>query len=288
MRKFLIFIVVAAASGALVWHFAPHVGAKLPPEMRTQICSAVDFTTDSVTALFKGTMESEKKDSAPQHDDGAQQGERGAAQEGRVRPVDVADATWGVLNRITPVEELDGKPIGNVQGGKFFLIKGTISTPDGLKVSGTFDSTNLTRSVRIPADSLYCFSGTPGLLSTNQQTNLSKYFQLTGEAEALKTKLKLDAGSSPYLKDAADALRQLRALEKSAAERKATADADTLRKLTYEVSQLRAKVQELNKKHKDWKAAHPAEAPVPEKDPAYIKILRRREKYVEPIKNLLP
>ena len=281
MKKFLIFIVVAAASGALVWYFAPQLGAKLPPDVRARICSTVDFTTDYVTALFKRLRESEQKDSVPRHDEGAQQGES-------VRPVDVADATWGILNRITPVEELDGKPIGNAPGGKFFLIKGTISTPDGVKVTGTFDSTNLTRSVRIPADSLYCFSGTPGLLSTNQQMSLSKYFQLTGEAEALKAKLKLDAGSSPFLKDAADALRQLRELEKSAAERKATADADTLRKLTYEVSQLRAKVQKLNQKHKDWKAAHAAEAPVPEKDPAYLKILRRREKYVELIKKLLP
>ena len=88
------------------------------------------------------------------------------------------------------------------------------------------------------------------------------------------------------LREAAAALRQLRAREKAAMTMK-TADADTLRKVTYEISQLRDKVQELNQKHRDWKAEHAAELPDPEKDPVYLEIIRRRQNYAGPIQDLL-
>ena len=191
-----------------------------------------------------------------------------------------------MLKRATTVEGLDGKPLGRMAGGRFFKIKETVSTPDGLKVAGSFIPQKTTRTVRIPADDLSCFSGVPGFLSTNQQACLRKYYQLTGEAEELKEKLLLNAGrNSPYLQDAAAALRQLRALEKSAAELKSP-DADTLRKTTYEISQLRTKVQELNQKHRDWKAEHATDLPDPEKDPAYLELLRQRQRYAESIPGL--
>jgi hypothetical protein len=191
------------------------------------------------------------------------------------------------VNRITHVEELDGKSIGTVPGGSFFKVRKTVPTPDGLKITGTFVSKKLTRPVRILAENLSCFSGQPSFLSTNQQTCLRKYYELTGEAEALKAKLMREAAKkSPYLQDAADALRELRAKEKSV-EKMRSADADTLRKTTYEISQLRVKVQELNQKHKGWKAEHAAELPDPEKDPAYIELLRRRQDYAGPVQELL-
>ena len=93
------------------------------------------------------------------------------------------------------------------------------------------------------------------------------------------------AKKSPYLQGAADALRELRAREKEAKKLR-NADADTLRKTTYEISQLRVKVQELNQKHKEWKAEHAAELPDPEKDPAYLKIINRRRQYAGPIPGL--
>ena len=278
MKFLATYVALAAGSGALVWYFAPTIGEKLPPEVRARICSVVDSTT----SLFKELSKSEKPVSTPQNGKVVQQ------KSARVRPVDLKDATWGVLKRVTPVEELDGKPIGNAPSGRFFMIKETVSATNGLKVAGTFISQKITRTVRIPADNIYCFSGTPDLLPTNQLASLGKYYQLAGEAEALKAKLQQGASSSPYLHDAAAALRQLRSLEKTAAERKSTADADTLRKITYEVSRLRVKVQELNQKHKDWKAKHAAQQPDPEKDPAHVKILRQLEKCAEPIKDLLP
>ena len=203
-----------------------------------------------------------------------------------VRPVDPIHAAWGVLTDITPVERLDGTPIGNVSGGRFFKIEKTISTPSGLMVAGTFIPQKKQQLVRIPADKISSLSGVPGFLSTNQQVCLRKYYELTGEAEALKVKLMREAAkSSPYLQDAADALRELRAKEKSV-EKMRSADADTLRKTTYEISQLRVKVQELNQKHKEWKAEHAAELPDPEKDPAYLEIIDRRRRYAEAIPGL--
>ena len=142
-------------------------------------------------------------------------------------------------------------------------------------------------NVRIPLGNLNCLTGAPSYLSTNQQTCLRMYYQLTDEAERFKGKLMVKAaGKSPYQHAAADALNELEAKERSVKKLK-TADSDTRRKITYEISQLREKLASLNQKHKDWKAEHAAELPDPEKDPAYLEILRKRESYVAPIQDLL-
>lgn len=294
-----IYVAVTSVSCALVWRFAPALGAYLPDGVRARICRAVE----SSAAIFsKGgpTAEAEAiaADVERQRDEReaaeqklavpprpAQDPNRTPAQRG-VHPVDSIHAAWGVLTGITPVEKLDGTPVGNVAGGRFFKIKDTISTPSGLMVTGTFIPQKLPQTVRIPAKRVNCLSGVPGFLSTNQQVCLRKYYQLTGEAEALKEELMRDAAKkSPYLQDAADALRELRAREK-AAEKLRRADADTLRKATYEISQLRVKAQELNQKHKEWKAEHAAELPDPEKDPAYQELINRRRSYAEAIPGL--
>ena len=211
--------------------------------------------------------------------------DRTPAQRG-VRPVDAIHAAWGVLTGITTVEKLDGSVVGNVSGGRFFKIKDTVTTPSGLMVVGTFIPQKKPQTVRIPADRINCLSGVPGFLSTNQQACLRMYYQLTGEAEALKGKLMREAAkASPYLHAAADALRDLRAREK-AVEKLKPSDADALRKAADEISQLRVKVRELNQKHREWKAEHAAETPDPEQDPAYRELIGRRQRYAEPIVGL--
>ena len=60
-----------------------------------------------------------------------------------------------------------------------------------------------------------------------------------------------------------------------------------LRKMTYEISQLRIKAHDLNQKHREWKEEHAAELPDPEKDPAYLEIIERRRRYAEAIPGLL-
>lgn len=299
-----IYIAVASISCALVWRFAPVLGECLPTGVRDRIGAAVD----SVTGWFTRNEKSAEEGAAAQNDyifleedssnavarlapapvsaAAARDNDSGPKRRG-VFPVDATHANWGVVNRITTVEELNGKSIGTVPGGSFFIVKKAVPTPDGLKITGTFVSKKLTRPVRVLAENLSCYSGRPSFLSTNQQTCLRMYYQLTGEAEARKEKVqRAAADKSPYLREAAAALRQLRAREKAAMTMK-TADADTLRKVTYEISQLRDKVQELNQKHRDWKAEHAAELPDPEKDPVYLEIIRRRQNYAGPIQDLL-
>ena len=306
-----IYVAVASVSCALVWRFAPAIGVRLPPAVRARICNAVDTTIASfsgrVVAQERGSPDAPEQEPdlsdvvaqerespeavAQQRDPPRSKGalaldpNRPPAERG-VRPVDPIHAAWGVLTGITPVERLDGSLIGNVPGGRFFKIEKTISTPSGLMVTGTFIPKKRPQTVRIPAEKISSFSGVPGFLSTNQQVCLRKYYELTGEAEELKAKLMREAAKkSPYLQDAADALRELRAKEKSV-EKMRSADADTLRKTTYEISQLRVRVQELNQKHKEWKAEHAAELPDPEKDPAYLEIIDRRRRYAEAIPGL--
>ena len=298
-----LFIAVAALSCAAVWRFVPDV--------RERVCGVVDSIRGGDTVAQErdppGEAALQDTGSVAQERDPPEEAVRQAPDadaqkrappvrraldpnrppaERGVRPVDPIHAAWGVLTGITPVEKLDGSPIGNVPGGRFFKIEKTISTPSGLMVTGTFIPKTKSQTVRIPVDKISCFSGVPGFLSTNQQTCLRKYYELTGEAEALKAKLMREAAKkSPYLQDAADALRELRAKEKSV-EKMRSADADTLRKTTYEISQLRVKVQELNQKHKEWKAEHAAEMPNPTDDPAYREILEKRRRYAGPIPGL--
>ena len=298
-----VFVAVAALSCAAVWRFVPDV--------RERVCSLVDSIRGGgavaqqrdppgEVAVAQERDPPEEAAVATEHDSPGKAAvatehdppvrkaldpNRPPAERG-VRPVDPLHAAWGVLTDITPVEGLDGSPIGNVSGGRFFKIEKTVSTPSGLMVTGTFIPQKKQQTVRIPIDKISSFSGVPGFLSTNQQVCLRKYYELTGEAEALKAKLMREAAKkSPYLQDAADALRELRAKEKSV-EKMRSADADTLRKTTYEISQLRVKVQELNQKHKEWKAEHAAELPDPEKDPAYLEIIESRRSYAEAIPGL--
>ena len=45
-KKFwIVYLVLAAGSGALVWYFAPDLGARLPADVRAKICSIVDSAT---------------------------------------------------------------------------------------------------------------------------------------------------------------------------------------------------------------------------------------------------
>ena len=298
-----VFVAVAALSCAAVWRFVPDV--------RERVCGVVDSIRGGDTVAQErdppGEATLQDTGSVAQERDPPEEAVRQAPDadaqkrappvrraldpnrppaERGVRPVDPIHAAWGVLTGITPVEKLDGSPIGNVPGGRFFKIEKTISTPSGLMVVGTFIPNKTQRTVRIPVDKISSFSGVPGFLSTNQQVCLRKFYELTGEAEALKAKLMREAAKgSPYLQDAANALRELRAKEK-AVEKMRSADVDTLRKTTYEISQLRVKVQELNKKHKEWKAEHAAELPDPEKNPAYLEIIGRRRRYAEAIPGL--
>ncbi len=305
MKFWLIYVVVAGGAGALVWHFAPALGERLPADVRAKICEVVDSVearldqslATSASAPVEGTnVPGEGREgprlSRPSSSPLATSASApvGRASAPAVRRTDPSRAKWGVLTRITAVETLDGKPFGNVAGGRFLKITETVTDAAGAKVVGTFlQQKKILHPVRVPAENVLCLTGEPGLLSSNQLANLRAYYELAGEAEkAKKDILDKARASAPYLQEAARALKDLRAKEETAKRLKESADADALRKMTYEISQLRVKVQELNQKYKEWKSTHNVALPDPEKDPAYRAIIKRRERYAEALKGLVP
>ena len=310
MKFWLIYVVVAGGAGALVWHFAPARGERLPADVRAKICEVVDSVEARLAPAVSPQREGPRLSrpsssplatsaSAPVGGASAPVGGASAPVGGAndsvgsapaVRRTDPARAKWGVLTRITAVETLDGKPFGNVAGGRFLKITETVTDAAGAKVVGTFlQQKKILHPVRVPAENVLCLTGEPGLLSSNQLANLRAYYELAGEAEkAKKDILDKARASAPYLQEAARALKDLRAKEEIAKRLKESADADALRKMTYEISQLRVKVQELNQKYKEWKSTHNVALPDPEKDPAYRAIIKRRERYAETLKGLVP
>lgn len=273
-----VFVIVAALSTALTWTFAPTLGACLPDSARKGIIDAVRTCSGRTPspAVPAPTLV-EPQPTAPSTTDLDELPSR----KGIVQ-ADPQSATWGVLYRNTLVSGLDGELIGTVRGGRFFLIERRF-TEDTLQLVGNFTPRRLPRRAVIPAVNLYCFTGSPNDLSERQRKCLRMYYELLADAEDLKTKLLRETSEkSPYYKPAAEALRAFRA-KAAEVEKLSNGDMEANHKAKFELTQLRAKVQELNQKHKDWKSQHAAEVPDPEQDPEYQKIIRAAKSYAGPI-----
>lgn len=256
---------------------------------------AVDTTKEIETAWDPGDAASDSSSASAEKpvdvlDDAAEDSIAAAdpddptpAQKG-VRAVSQMDADWAVLRQVTQVERLDGTPLGRVKGGRFFVIERRFNSDDGLMLIGNFTPKKLDMPVQIPALSVYGLTGSPDRLSAHQRDCLRKYYELRGAAIERRAELtEASAKASPYLKPAADALREFRERAKKAERAK---DADVNRKATYDLSALRAKVQELNRKHKAWKERHAGEMADPEKDAAYAKIIEEQKAYAPSITGL--
>ena len=371
-----VFLIVAAVSSALVWRFAPVVGTKLPPAVRSSIrqfvaactgnkpkadnvtadelaaIAAVNKTFDEtpdaavVNAAFKAsgsklppdprprrirpTFDSNKVDSTPKSlpvaadysdrpvverpsavalstskpdfDPNANDtpvtapttpvnaGARTLSQRGIVRAAlseDGDPVSWCVLKQVTPIESLEGKALGTVKGGRFFVIERRFSDDHGvMMLVGNFTPKKLDEPVQLAASQVVGYTGKPTDLSEEESNALREYFELNGSAEEYKAKLQADASTrSPYFKPAVDALATLRARARQIEERTKASDAN--RKATYELSQLKMKVQELNRKHKEWKEQHASEFPKPENDPVYQGFRTRMRDYAKIVAELV-
>lgn len=191
-------------------------------------------------------------------------------------------APWGVLWQITEVETTNGVSKGKVAGGRFFLVESRKRTSSGLILVGNFTPKKLDEPVCVPATSLRCFTGSPDLLSERQRECLRRFYELRAEAEEYKAKLmRENAARSPFFKAAGDAVKEFRARAKAI--ESSNLDIEGKRKATYDLSPLRAKALELNAKHKAWKEAHKKELPDPEKNPVYLEMLSKGDRYVDPI-----
>lgn len=344
----LIFVSLAALSSGFVWHYAPVLGTKLPPAVRTRICDTVadvqnrfgivreGFAEHLGNATPKPAKPTEDEDTADvvvqdvvpaqtqsvvtqtppvvtqKQDVAAIQQPKSAAQPTpavqpkpavqketpqfgkeespydkgivRIGPSSSSGATWGVLSHVTPVESLDGKVIGNVAGGRFFLIERREKVDRTLMLIGNFTPKKLPQTVRVAAKDVICFTQSPDDLSENQKNSLRNYYQLNGEAETLKSQLLVkESKKNPFAVEAAKALSELRAKEAAASNAN---DADSNRNATYDIAPLAEKVRSLNKKAKEWKEANASKLSDPEKDPAYLKIIKERNKYGEAIPGL--
>ena len=198
-------------------------------------------------------------------------------------------ADWAVLMERSKVGMLKAnKSLGTAEGGRFFIITDRRTTRDGKTVfSGNFSPKPLPSPVRIYADNLSCFTGSPEGLSEEKRLALRMYYQIHCEAEAFKTKLlRENAEKSPYFKDTAKALEDYQAMVKRVESRKST-NADSDRKATYELSQLKTKLQELNQKHQEWKEKHADELLYPDRHPKYLNMLQERLKYAEVLGDLV-
>lgn len=189
-------------------------------------------------------------------------------------------ARWGVLNQATVVEGLDGEEKGAVAGGRIFLIESREKRGTKLWLIGNFSPTPMAEPVRVPATSLYCFSGNPDKLSQNQRNCLRMYYQLRGEAIACKNKvLRENADMSPYGRRAAQAKK---AFDAKARAVEASSSGDNPR-VKNELSQLREKYTALLEKHREWKKANASRLKDPDQDPAYLKKLQEARAYAGPI-----
>lgn len=200
-------------------------------------------------------------------------------------PTTPMDGDWCVLKQVTQIEKLDGTPLGTVKGGRVFLVERRFNSDDGLMLIGNFTPKPLSEPVQLAARNVVAFTGRPEKLSENQRNSLRKYYELRGQAEERWAELTLAAArKSPYLAAAAAALKELR--EKSEAAEKNARNAEAKRQATYDLAALRAKVQDLNKKHRDWKAQHAAQQVDPDQDPLYRELVNARRPYAAAIPGL--
>lgn len=195
--------------------------------------------------------------------------------------------SWCVLKQATPIESLEGKALGTVKGGRFFVIERRFSDDHGvMMLVGNFTPKKLEQTVQLAASQVVGYTGKPVDLSEEEANALREYYELNGSAEEYKTKLQTEASTrSPYFKPAVDALAALRARARQIEERTKASDAN--RKATYELSQLKMKVQELNRKHKEWKEQHASEFPKPENDPVYQGIRARMRDHAKIVAELV-
>lgn len=269
-----IFIIVLAVLTAGIWKLAPIVSSWIPQ-------SAIESIRDSARRnLWRTTETPSPANVSPSSDD--------LRPSVAVEPCSPSTATWGVLRRVATVKALEGrKALGTVKGGRFFQIARRTGIDGETVFVGNFTPQAIDEVVYVPEDAVFCFTGSPDDLTDEQRADLRLYFELEGEITAISDKYMRNAAErSPYAKDAAAALRQLRHLQKTAQPKSFDTD-DERRTAFYEISSLKLKVQELNLRHKEWKEQHAAELPDPEKDPAVLDLRRRQQALKAPIKSLL-
>lgn len=271
-------IIVLAVLTAGLWKLAPIVYSWIPR-------SAIESIRDSANRNFRRTAEAPSSAAVSQVPGSSDLQPTTT----KVEPCSPSSsAAWGVLRRVTPVKTLEGrKALGTVKGGRFFQIARRTGIDGETVFVGNFTPQAMDEVVYVPEGAVYCFTGSPDDLAEEQLANLRPYFELEGEIAAISDKYMREAAErSPYAKEAAEALKKLRHLQKTAQPKSFDTD-DERRTAFYEISSLQLKVKELNLRHKEWKEQHATELPDPEKDPAVLDLRKRQQALKAPIQSLL-
>ncbi len=195
----------------------------------------------------------------------------------------LAKAAWCVTKQNTPVYDAkDGSAVGNVAGGRFFIVTKVVKEGREVSFEGNFTPKKIPghEAVRISSEFVYGLTGAPEALSKPQRRALRDYYELLGKAEEYKAAKLKEAGSkSPYFQKAADATSKF--LDKANQYKRLKAQgkfsADQEREAHYKLQQLKNAAEELNNQHRKWKAEHPETAVEPEKDAVYRELVSKSE-----------
>ncbi len=275
-----ILIIVLSVVTAGVWKLAPIVYSWIPPSVfetiRRDAARSYLNRTSTPTEPVSDSIDSTSDDNLI------------PTPAAVVEPCSPKVAAWGVLHRETVVKAVKGRrTLGTVKGGRFFVVGRRTGIDGETVVVGNFTPQAMDEAVYVPQDALVYFTESPDDLTTEQRACLRSYFELEGEAAKISEKhLQVVAERSPYAKEAAKALKELRKRQLATRTRKFESE-DDRQTAVYELSSQQLKVSELNQRHKEWKARHANELPDPEKDPAVISIRQRQQAFKGSIQHLL-
>ena len=216
-----------------------------------------------------------------------------------IMQTDYRDATWGIVNAVTPYKSLaDGEVLGNAGVGTVFLVEQRQPAGGGgAEFVGNFRNHRLDEPVVISAANIYCFKGSYDSLNARQKAALTSYYKARAEAERIKRDILKESGSkSPYFAKAVAAKAKWDEMVKTTEELEvalrtdkhanASQIRDKLARMKGEMAVLKSRVKDLSDRHKAWKEKNAPNMPDPEDDPRVQKLREEMQKYAKPIPGL--
>ncbi len=202
-----------------------------------------------------------------------------------IMQTDYRDATWGIVNAVTPYRSLaDNEELGKAAAGAVFVVEQRQpAAGGGVEFIGNFRNQRLEEPVIISGSRLYCFTGSYDSLTLRQRSALTSYYKKRGEAERIKREIAKENGSkSPYFAKAVEAKTKwdemVRTTEKLEVALRTDKNAnasqirDKLARMKGEMAVQQSRVKDLSAKHKAWKEKNAPNMQDPEDDPRVQKL----------------
>lgn len=216
-----------------------------------------------------------------------------------IMQTDYRDATWGIVNAVTPYRALsDNEELGNAAVGVVFIVKQRQpAAGGGIDLIGDFRSKPMEEPVIISGARLYCFTGSYDSLTPRQKAALTSYYKKRGEVDRIKRDIAKENGSkSPYFAKAVEAKAKWDEMVKTteklevALRTDKTANAsqirDKLARMKGEMSVQQSRVKDLSARHKAWKEKNAPNMPDPEDDPRVQQLRAEMQKFADVVPGL--